>query len=252
MKVLAFTATWIKDDGVRAIRPECENTVFMQDIDGKIDHRISLHNPYPIGDHRNVLAQYQAAQREFLAGDWDALLTVEHDHLLPDTDAVQRLIDTDADVVYAPYVLRTSRTLNLWQWLPGGQFGASLSGYPRELAQARAERVWRVCGVGFGCTLIKRHVLESIMFRASGERDACPDLAFARDCARLGFVSMARLDVPVAHWHDGEWLMPFEDDESFPRVSGGNPDGCPIETFGHDARAFERMAPLDWRGDASG
>lgn len=227
MKLLIFTPTWETPDGL-AMRPECENTVFMQTIDGTFDHHIGRVNPFQIGDHRNVLAQYQIIQREFLRGDWDALLTLEHDHLLPDTDAVQRLIDTNGAVVYAPYVLRTSRVLNLWQYLPGGKLGASLSGYPRELAQARSERVWRVAGVGFGCTLIKREVLEMIALRETNPRDPCPDQAFAKDCARLGFISLARLDVPVAHFDSasGEWLMPFEDD---------------------DAQAFERTAPLDWR-----
>jgi hypothetical protein len=223
-KVLVFTPTWEIEGGL-AMRPECENTVFMQDIDGTLDHHIGRVNPFPIGDHRNVLAQYQIIQREFLQGDWDALLTFEHDHLLPDTDAVQRLIDTGGDVVYAPYLLRSSRTLSLWQWLPNGKIGASLSGYPRELAQARSENIWRVAGVGFGCTLMRRRVLEMIAFRETGPRDPCPDLAFAQDCARLGFISLARLDVPVSHCDNEEWLMPFED----------------------DVARFEHMAPLDWR-----
>ena len=233
MKILVFTPTWEISSGQRAMRPECENTLWMQRCDGAIEHVIGLHNPYPIGDHRNVLAQYQAAQREFLSGDWDALLTFEHDHLLPDTDAVQRLVDTAGDVVYAPYLLRTSRTLSTWQYLPGGKLGESLSGYPVELAQARADRIWRVSGVGFGCTLIKRQVLYMIPFRATGERDPLPDQAFARDCARLGFVSLARMDVPVFHWDGERWLDPFAPSAA-------------------ELAAFERMAPLDWRRDAGG
>lgn len=233
MKLLAFTPTWEISSGQRAMRPECENTLFMQRLDGTLDHLIGLHNPFPIGDHRNVLAQYQAAQRELLSGDWDALLTLEHDCLLPDTDAVQRLMDTPGDVVYAPYLLRASRTLNLWQYLPGGRLGESLSGYPFELAQARADRIWRVSGVGFGCTLIKRQVLSLIPLRASGERDPLPDQAFARDCARQGFVSLARLDVPVEHWDGAQWLQPFQPSAA-------------------ELAAFERLAPLDWRRDAGG
>lgn len=244
MRVLVFTPTWELPDGTLAMRPECENTVFMQRVDGVLDHHIGRANPFPIGDHRNVLAQYQWAQREFLSGTWDALLTFEHDHMLPDTDAVQRLLETPGDIVYAPYLLRTSKTLSLWQYLPGGQIGASLSGYPRELAQARADRICRVAGVGFGCTLIKREVLQMIPLRESGARDACPDLAFARDAARLGFVSLGRLDVPVSHWDSVSqtWLMPFDDAASFPNASVGNPLRA----------AFERLSPLDWRRDASG
>ncbi len=208
MKLLIFTPTWQTPDGTLAMRPECARSIGLQRIDGTFEHRLGLVNPFEIGDHRNVLAQYQAIQAEFLAGNWDALLTVEHDHMLPDSDAVQRLLETNADLVYAPYVLRTSRTLSLWQWRSHG-LGASLSGHPHELAAARQERVWRVAGVGFGCTLIRRAVLEMIPLHESGPRDACPDLALAKDSQHLGFVSLGRLDVPVLHWDGAQWLSPF-------------------------------------------
>lgn len=207
MKLLIFTPTW-KTPGGLAMRPECAKSIGLQRLDGTFEHRVGLLNPHPIGDHRNVLAQYQAMQATLLAGDWDAVLTVEHDHMLPDSDAVQRMIETPGDLVYAPYLLRTSRTLSLWQWRAQG-IGASLSGHANELAAARQERVWRVAGVGFGCTLIKREVLQMIPLRETGPRDPCPDLALASEAQRMGFISLARLDVPVPHWDGTQWLSPF-------------------------------------------
>jgi len=207
LKLLIFTPTWTVPSGL-AMRPECAKSIGLQRIDGTFEHRVGLVNPFEIGDHRNVLAQYQAMQATVLAEDFDAVLTVEHDHMLPDSDAVQRLIETPGDLVYAPYLLRTARTLSLWQWRASG-IGESLSFYPHELAAARDERIWRVAGVGLGCTLIKRQVLEMIALRETGPRDACPDLALAREAQRMGFISLARLDVPVVHWDGTQWLSPF-------------------------------------------
>jgi hypothetical protein len=191
------------------MRPETADSVRAQVFSGDFEWVVGLHNPYqPVGANaRNVLAQYQDARSRFLAGDYDALLTVEHDMVLP-PDALQKLWDTDADVVYGLYMFRHgSIVLNAWEYIGGKNLGESLSLHPAKLEQARRKGVIRVSGCGFGCTLIRRPVLEAIEFRHDGTDQWSPDIPFAVDAQREGYISMARFDVPCGHY-DGEVLIP--------------------------------------------
>ena len=208
-RLMIFTPTWETDEG-NAIRPECAEAIRAQVVEGGCEWIIGTHNPFPQPDNRNVLAQYQRAREIFLSDGYEAMLTVEHDSVLPDEHATQRMLDTDADVVYGVYILRHNlRQLNAWQYIGQHHLGGSLSYNFKEFRQARTARAWRVCGAGFGCTLFRRHVLEQIPFRPVGADSFVPDVPFAEDALRAGFVSMARFDVPVKHWDNGQWLNPF-------------------------------------------
>lgn len=210
MRLLVVTPTYTLPDGTEAMSPECADAVRSQVVNADMTYEITRHNPHAIS-HRNVLAQYQRVQEQFLAGDWDALLTVEHDNVLPDSGAIQRLLDTPGDVVYAPYILRHGvAVLSTWQYCGDKNLGESLTLHPEELEQARAAVVWRVCGVGHGCTLFHRHVLERIQFRKGEGEQWAPDIPFAQDALHEGYVSMARMDVPVLHRQNDAWLHPFE------------------------------------------
>jgi hypothetical protein len=212
MKLMIFTPTWIKPDGEDAMHPECRRSIEAQKINGKITWVIGRDNPFGRQDSRNVPHQYKQAQAQFLAGDYDALLTVEHDNVLPDAGAAQRLIDTPADVVYGVYMLRHGmHVLNAWRHDSEINLGMSLSNYPDELAKARAAGVWRVSGVGNGCTLIRRNVLKQIKFRDGGDgQQWAPDMPFAEDALRAGIVSMARFDVQVGHVDGSRVIWPYE------------------------------------------
>jgi hypothetical protein len=211
MRLLVYMPTYTLPDGTEAMSPESAESVRSQQIDGDLVFEIGRHNPFPGADHRNVTAQYQRARAMMLDGDYDALLTVEHDNVLPDPGAIQRLLDTKGDVIYAPYVLRHGvAILSTWQYIGDRNLGMSLSRYPEELEQARAAVVWRICGVGHGCTLFHRHVMERIDFRSGPDGQWAPDIPFAQDALREGYVSMGRFDVPVLHRQNGEWLHPFE------------------------------------------
>jgi hypothetical protein len=63
-----------------------------------------------------------------------------------------------------------------------------------------------VSGVGFGCTLIRRQVLEAIPFHANPTARQGPDSAFALDCVRQGVTQLARFDVRCGHIHEGVTL----------------------------------------------
>lgn len=226
--ILIFTPTWIDErTGEDAVQPACEAAIKAQ-AGVEFDWHVTADNPWPIypesdprrmTSYRNVLHQYQQARDWFLTTSdregrpYEALLTVEHDNVLPDPEAVKRLIETPGDIIYAPYLLRHGqKCVSTFQWINDRNLGMSLSNYPAELRQAREKIVQRVSGAGFGCTLIRRHVLEAIEFSGSNPRDKneCPDLRFAEDCLRKRFVSNGRFDVPVLHYHDGAWLHPFQ------------------------------------------
>jgi len=221
MSLLIFTPTWISPiTGEDAVHPACEASIKIQ-VGVEFDWYVTADNPWPVYDERgehvyhyeNVLHQYCEARKYFLNGNWDTLLTVEHDNVLPDPEAVQRLMSTPGDVVYAPYLLRHGqKILSTFQWINDRNLGMSLSNYRAELKHARENVVHRVSGAGFGCTLIRRHVLMEIEFTGASDRDQnkCPDLRFAEDCLRRRFISNGRFDVPVMHY-DGDYCFhPFQ------------------------------------------
>lgn len=216
MRIMAYTATWQTQtpmahpnvDGL-ALADACHRSVTEQAFSGKLFWRIDTENPYQLGDHRNVLAHYQRARTLTLDSGYDALLTVEHDMIL-EPGTVQALADTDADVVYAPYLLRYFRFLSAWSYIGDEELGPSLTQRPDELAAARAAGTWRVSGIGHGCTLIRRHVLERLEFHSLPKIGHCPDLPFAIDCLRAGFLSLARMDFPAVHLQDGRPLHAYD------------------------------------------
>ena len=149
--------------------------------------------------------RYQRGRASFLAGDGDAWLTFEHDMVLPDADAVQRLWATmertGAGVVYGVYMLRHGAwVLNAWEYIGDHAMGESLTLYPAKLARAQAQGAARVAGVGWGCTLIRRDVVERFPVR---EGDGAGDLPFALDCLLGGVEAVADFSVCCDHW-DGE------------------------------------------------
>jgi hypothetical protein len=164
----------------------------------------------PLNDGRaNILHNYTKARRMVLDNDYDALMTVEADMIIPD-DAVKRLIDCDADVAYGLYVFRAVSTWSAFTRLDR-KSGRSVS-----KDQALAKRMWgkqmEVAGVGFGCTLIKRRALEAVEFRA--EPGAANDWYFAQDCQKHDMKQVCDLGVVCGHID----LLPM------PRVIWPDPD----------------------------
>jgi len=212
MTILVFTPT-IDDQ----LRPETGASIAAQKTDMPFVWDVSDHNPYPGEKAANVVAQYQHGREMTLADGYDAMLTVEHDMVIP-PDAIEKLNSTDAPVVFGVYVLRHGmKVLNAWQYQGNNNIGMSLSLYRQELREARARGWAQVSGVGWGCTLIRREVLERLPIRR-GDGDA-GDLAFASDCLHLGIRMIARFDVPCDHIEpDGNVLKPYEHGGTVSRV----------------------------------
>ena len=212
MTLLVFTPT-IDDQ----LRPETGASIAAQKTDIPFVWEVSDHNPYAGQKAANVVAQYQRGREMCLAGGFDAMLTVEDDMVLP-PDAIQKLHETDAPVVFGVYVLRHGmKVLNTWRYSGNNNLGMSLSLYPAELRQARARGWAEVSGVGWGCTLMRREVLERLTIHKN-DGDA-GDLAFATDCLHQGIRMVARFDVPCDHIEpDGNVLRPYEHGGTVSRV----------------------------------
>lgn len=196
MKILAWTPTWHG-----AMAPETAESVRAEQArySGHMDWVDSQHNPYPIGDLHNVLAQYRIGRERCLDGGYDALLTVEHDMVLP-PGAVEELASTPGDVVYGVYRFRWGlMVLNACEYVDDQQRGRPLWMNTGQARDARQAGVVRVSGVGWGCTLIPRATLERIEFPERCEENPAFDLVFAERCMQAGLHLVANFRVLCGH-----------------------------------------------------
>lgn len=158
----------------------------------------------------NLLEKYQQARILALAGNYDYMLTIESDNVVP-RDTITKLLSCDSDVAYGLYVFGRFPFLNSC-WLGIDEYsyiGYPLSSFPKLMHQYKYSnnKIIDSDGVGFGCTLIKRHVLEAIDFRVrwlreDGTQDDNPshnDIPFSVDCIKHGFTQRHNLDVLVGH-----------------------------------------------------
>ncbi len=207
MRLLVVTPTF--EDGPEAA---CVESIRGQQYEGPWEWVIDADDPFPPPDHRNVLAKYMRGKCRALRDGFDAMVTVEHDMVLP-PDALAKLVEVAeerAPVVFGTYTLRHgSHVLNTWRYENQRNFGMSLSLYPHELRILRKAKIGRVSGVGWGCTLIRRDVLERAPFVDDGQCMA-GDLPFAQWCLANDVLMLARFDLECGHVEDGKILMPYE------------------------------------------
>lgn len=194
MKILAYTPTF-----ENAMAPETVASMDAQRYDGVLDWVVSKDNPYPVPDHRNVLAQYRVARERCICDGYDALLTVEHDMILPQ-NAVQELANTLGDVAFGVYLFRWgSFVLNAFEYIGERNIGESLSLHAKKARAAIKEGVVRVSGCGWGCTLLRRSALEAIEFPEEYPENPAYDIRFAQLAIRAGLVMNANFRVLCGH-----------------------------------------------------
>lgn len=152
----------------------------------------------PIVDkHRNITRNYNYARRAFLASDYDALLCIECDMIVP-PDALKRLVACDADVAYGLYIFRSSgREWNAYTILQDN-WGRSLS-TDTEAVKAAWGNVIDVAGVGLGCTLIRRRVLEATEFTLPAHQKMSCDWMLALFCQEHGFTQRCDTGLVCGH-----------------------------------------------------
>lgn len=206
MRLLVYTPTY--NGGPVA---ECRASVLAQDYSGEWEWIIDTDDPFPTPDHRNVLAKFRRARQMALDGGHDALVTVEHDMIVPH-DALTQFVKANEQVAYGVYKLRHGlRILNAWR--ANANTGKPMHPPPQfqRLIDDASEIMWPMSGCGWGCTFIRRDVLERITFTDSGENEA-GDLAFSFDCLRNKVRAFAHFGVICGHidLDNGVTLWPFD------------------------------------------
>jgi len=223
MKILLFCPTYKLDNGELAIRNETLESISKIKVPEGVDLEveISTNNLKAITgirnvDHENTLHQYRYARQRILDGNYDYLFIIEHDMIIPE-DALVKMLATDADVVYGLYLFRQGKPLlNAARAVNSKWPDMSLTNFPEIVKKAREQGWIEVSGFGFGCTLIRRKVLETFeMRRNETVGSPCPDMPFAADCLRHGFKQICRFDVICGHIKpNGDILIPFERGET--------------------------------------
>lgn len=163
MKVLLFCPT-------ARLEPETLDSIFRLDPAGhKLHILFTRHNPARTGSY-NILFNYRQGRKAMLDGDYDAMLTVESDMIIP-SYALRKLALVDADIALGLYVHRH------WEDVNFSPFNAQpfpMSDNPlAPLFLSDDKQSWpllwgqtvRVSGSGLGCALIHRRVLEAIQFQ---------------------------------------------------------------------------------------
>ena len=170
---------------------------YAMDWNGQVDYSQMIGGNDAEQPYDNIVRKYNDARQIALLGGYDALMTVEHDMIVP-RDALKRLVGMDADVAYGVYVWRFGFPYWNAYTLLRADRGTPIS-IQSELALEKWGQVIDVEGVGNGCTLIRRHVLEAVEFKWSPGEFGCCDWHLALDCQRLGFVQKCDLGLVCGH-----------------------------------------------------
>lgn len=209
MKVLLGVATYPEEPAVyAATQASLEALRFT----GELVVRLYALDDPKVDPKDNITAKHNRMRQDALDGEYDTLFMVEADMIVP-PDSLELLASVDADVVYAPYCSRHHPMLLTFPVLDGYK-GRSLSADEAEWRD-KFGTVITSEGVGFGCTLIRRQVLEQVEFRRDTStrfrRQFADDWTFALDVKAAGFASATHLGVLCGHiQRDGgvRWVDP--------------------------------------------
>lgn len=200
-KILLFMPTYEEDGIIKAFPAALESFKNLKAPKGvHVDRVIGLDNPYGReGKHKNTLHQYQVIRKKMLDLNYDALVTFEHDMIVPE-DGLIKLWEVDCPIVYGLYMLRHGAyCVNAFRYIKDSpNIHKSLTYLPREYNKAMKNGWARVTGVGMGFTVFRKAVLSRFDFRPSGESYP-PDWAMAVDSTKAGMKQICRFDVLCGH-----------------------------------------------------
>ena len=169
----------------------------------------------PHADPRaNVTRAYNIARAIFLAGPYDALLTVEND-IVPPRGALRKLLKAETDIAYGLYCYRQPGHL----WNAYTFNGLSLASQPA-LARQVFDKVIPVRGYGLGCALIRRQVLQRLAFRFEPDQPGLHcDSHFGDDVHAADMTQVCDTSVLCGHIVN-EHRMVYPDVAQNPTVTG--------------------------------
>lgn len=173
------------------------DSMYQLEWDGQLDYLLLIGGDDPATPVENITRKYNEVRDIALKNGYDALLTQESDMIVP-RDALKRLAAVDADVAYGLYIWRRGAYFWTAYSTVKEKKGRSISKDPRAAKEAWGG-VIETKGVGMGCTLIHRHVLEALPFKKAPAMNWCCDWALALDCQEAGFVQKHDLRVICGH-----------------------------------------------------
>jgi hypothetical protein len=158
----------------------------------------------PMG-RNNLLAKQNKARDIVLSNNYDYLLFIEEDMVIP-ANTIELLLACNSQVAYGLYVFRRQPYMvSCWVGIEENSiFGLSIDKFPTAYQKAYNSIV-DCDGVGFGCTLIHRTVLETFPFRVGWDEKtktgAIPhsDMWFSADCIRYGITQRCNLECKCGH-----------------------------------------------------
>lgn len=166
--------------------------------------------------YTDLCDKHDQARDMALYGGYDALFLVEADMVIP-PDALRKLATLDVPVAYGLYVRRYPP----YEWLAltkltsdDHEFVSADANYARQWLGDGTQAI-ETCGVGLGCTLIRRDVLEKLSFRQW--RGMADDWAFALDCCAYGIPQFTHTGVVCGHVSDDVVLWPAVDEPGLVR-----------------------------------
>jgi hypothetical protein len=173
-----------------------------------LDTLFTRDNPHGPQHGRNIIYNYQKAERITKAEAYDYLLTIENDMIVP-PDALVKLLAVDADIAYGVYVFRKGKpTINILR-ADDTQESYSLSVNLRAWKKVFG-KVIECNGLGFGCTLIKASVFDVLTLHSETGHDG--DSQMAHEARRLGLTQRADTSILCGHKRpDGTVLWPTID-----------------------------------------
>ena len=148
----------------------------------------------------NQLVKLNQARDVMLANRYDALLTIDSDIIVP-IDALRKLSEVEADVVYGTIVLRQVvwHPWNVNTKLDGETMKITFLTDDREAARAAWGKVIDSMGHGQAICFIRRHVLEAFPFRSDKPTHYAADWYLSIDCQQQGFTQKHHLGVICGH-----------------------------------------------------
>lgn len=194
MKVLCVTLLKRTANGQSFYFPRAMDSIYSQCFQGDVDF-IAPASTDTDDAAKSVATKYERARAWTLSNAYDALFTVESDMIIP-PDALAKLAGLGVDVAYGLYVWRHGHhNWNAYTDLKVDK-GFPLSDQPEQARKLWGQTV-EVAGIGLGCTLIRRYVLEAVPFRWRTHMHC--DWLFAMDAATAGAQQVCDTSVVCGH-----------------------------------------------------